>query len=201
MMLPYHVESWIWYGFVSLVVVTRFISRITLLGSPKKLQLEDYAMAFVFVREPQLADVRLSPANVKGPYVQALYTVLIIFLNIVLDVQTNLMTPDEGAHLTPQSIKDRRFGSKMVLLVEQCMCATIWGCKACLLLMYWGLMSWSLTYVHCPRRRYPPNVLKFPCEKQVERQAESHSQSHCHLRDCNFRYHGNPLLRALVSTI
>ena len=49
------------------------------------------------------------------------------------------MMPGDIPNLTPEDIKHRRYGSKMVLLVEQCMCATIWGCKACLLIMYYRL--------------------------------------------------------------
>jgi hypothetical protein len=40
------------------------------------------------------------------------------------------------AHLTQASIKSRMHGSKLVLVVEQSMIMTIWGCKFCLLLMY-----------------------------------------------------------------
>ncbi|KAI9734919.1 MAG: hypothetical protein M1834_001999 [Cirrosporium novae-zelandiae] len=64
------------------------------------------------------------------------YSILVPTLNVVEHVDTNLMTPDELASLTPQSVKDRTYGSKMVLVVEQSMIMTVWGCKGCLLLMY-----------------------------------------------------------------
>lgn len=46
------------------------------------------------------------------------------------------MLPGEELSLTPESIASRTRGSKYVLVVEQSMIATIWGCKACLLLLY-----------------------------------------------------------------
>ena len=46
------------------------------------------------------------------------------------------MLPGEELTLTPESITSRIRGSKLVLVVEQSMILTIWGCKICLLLMY-----------------------------------------------------------------
>lgn len=57
-------------------------------------------------------------------------------MNIVAHLDTNLMTPDDALHLTPESIRSRIYGSKLVLVVEQSMIMTTWGCKICLLLMY-----------------------------------------------------------------
>jgi len=64
------------------------------------------------------------------------YTTLITVMNIVAHLDTNLMMPGDIPHLTPASIKSRIHGSKLVLVVEQSMIMTTWGCKACLLLMY-----------------------------------------------------------------
>ncbi|RDW77768.1 hypothetical protein BP6252_05821 [Coleophoma cylindrospora] len=61
------------------------------------------------------------------------------FMNIVAHVDTNLMLPSDIANLTPQSIKNRIYGSKLVLVVEQSMIMTTWGCKICLLLIYYKL--------------------------------------------------------------
>ena len=49
-MVSYPVESWIWYSIVVFFVVTRFTSRVLILGSPKRLQVDDYIMAVVTVR-------------------------------------------------------------------------------------------------------------------------------------------------------
>jgi hypothetical protein len=57
-------------------------------------------------------------------------------MNIVAHLDTNLMLPSDIPLLTPDSIKSRIVGSKLVLVVEQSMIMTIWGCKICLLLMY-----------------------------------------------------------------
>ena len=62
-----------------------------------------------------------------------------MFLNIDLNVKTNLIDPAYPVVLTPSEVKERTWGSKTVLLVEQCMCAVQWGTKACLLLLYWRL--------------------------------------------------------------
>lgn len=64
---------------------------------------------------------------------------LIAFLNVDHDVSTNLINPDEPIDLTPHEIAKRTWGSKTVLLVEQCMCAVQWGTKGCLLILYWRL--------------------------------------------------------------
>ena len=62
-----------------------------------------------------------------------------MFLNIDLKVSTNLIDPEHPVDLTPHEIDERTWGSKTILLVEQCMCAVQWGTKACLLLLYWRL--------------------------------------------------------------
>jgi hypothetical protein len=70
-------------------------------------------------------------------------------MQIVATADTNLMLPEEVATLTPESIQSRIYGSKLVLLVEQCMITTQWGCKICLLLIYY-----KLTYVLFLSRRH-----------------------------------------------
>lgn len=72
-----------------------------------------------------------------------MYTNLVAWMNEVSHVDTNLMLPSDIPLLTPESIKSRQYGSKLVLVVEQSMIATQWGCKACVLLMYS-----RLTWVH-----------------------------------------------------
>jgi len=57
-------------------------------------------------------------------------------MNIVASLDTNLILPEHIALLTPESITSRIRGSKLVLIVEQSMLVTIWGCKICLLLIY-----------------------------------------------------------------
>ncbi|KAK0111794.1 hypothetical protein ONS96_001062 [Cadophora gregata f. sp. sojae] len=107
-------ESWTWYAFACLIVITRYISRYLQLGSIKNFQPEDYVMIWVF----------------------AFYTVLVATMNIVAHLDTNLMLPEDVITLTPESIQSRIRGSKLVLVVEQSMIMTQWGCKICLILLY-----------------------------------------------------------------
>lgn len=114
-MLKLVVESWIWYSIAITVTIARYISRLLLLKNVKNLQADDYVMLLAVCT----------------------YTVFIVTINIVSDYNSNLLPPgfDEST-LTPDDIASRVYGSKMVLVVEQCQCWTIWAIKACLLLMY-----------------------------------------------------------------
>jgi hypothetical protein len=66
-------------------------------------------------------------------------------MNIVAKTSSNLIDPNLHEELTPENIAERVYGSKMVLVVEQMQCVTIWMIKACILLMYH-----RLTYVSLP---------------------------------------------------
>ncbi|KAH6673931.1 hypothetical protein F5X68DRAFT_40837 [Plectosphaerella plurivora] len=107
-------ESWTWYGLTWMVVVVRMISRRLVVGSVRKFQLDDYIMMFAMITD----------------------TVLIASMNIIAVTSSNLIDPSQEVILTPDSIKEREFGSKMVLVVEQMQILTIWAVKACLLLLY-----------------------------------------------------------------
>lgn len=73
------------------------------------------------------------------------FLTLIVTINIVADSSSNLLPrgfdPDT---LTDSDISERRFGSKLVLVVEQCQCVVIWGVKTCLVIMYLRLTSLRL---------------------------------------------------------
>lgn len=65
------------------------------------------------------------------------YTSLIVTINIVANAETNLFPPGfDISSLSAADISDRVYGSKLVLVVEQSQCVTIWCCKACILIMY-----------------------------------------------------------------
>lgn len=82
------------------------------------------------------------------------YTTLIVTINIVADKSTNLFPPSyDISSLTPTDVEQRRYGSKLVLVVEQCQCLTskiiafspqfvwltglvAWSVKACLIIMF-----------------------------------------------------------------
>ncbi|RYP71262.1 hypothetical protein DL771_004954 [Monosporascus sp. 5C6A] len=68
-------------------------------------------------------------------------TVLMVAMNIVSTTSSNLIDPNDPVELSPENIKTREFGSKMVLLVEQMQCVITWSVKACLLIMYGRLTS------------------------------------------------------------
>jgi hypothetical protein len=70
-------------------------------------------------------------------------------MNIVAHLDTNLMLPEDIPNLTPASVKSRVHGSKLVLVVEQSMIMTIWGCKFCLLLSKYSSELCFLILVDC----------------------------------------------------
>lgn len=89
------------------------------LGSVKRFQADDYitiaAMAF--------------------------YTTLIVAINIVAHSDSNLLPPGFDVHsLSDQEIRARQYGSKLVLVVEQCQIMTVWAEKLCLLFLYQRLI-------------------------------------------------------------
>jgi len=113
-MLALLTESWTWYAITWLVVIARVFSRKLLVGSFKKMQLEDYLMFVAMMTD----------------------TVLVVAMNIVADTSSNLIDPSDTTPLDAANKVTREYGSKMVLVVEQMQCITIWLVKACLLLMY-----------------------------------------------------------------
>ncbi|GME49113.1 hypothetical protein GTA08_BOTSDO00745 [Neofusicoccum parvum] len=117
--LPLKEESWIWYSLVIFVAAARFASRILLFrGDVRKLQVDDWIMACAICS----------------------YTTFIVTINIVAFTESNLLPPGfDLDSLTSSDISERRFGSKLVLVVEQCQCVTVWAVKACLLIMYYRL--------------------------------------------------------------
>ncbi|ROT40449.1 hypothetical protein SODALDRAFT_330164 [Sodiomyces alkalinus F11] len=107
-------ESWTWYGLTWVVVVARMVSRILLRGSITKLQADDLLVVFAMACD----------------------TVLIAGMNIISHTNSNLIDPADTSPLTPESIAEREYGSKWVLVVEQMQCIVIWTVKICFLLMF-----------------------------------------------------------------
>ncbi|KAK5175282.1 uncharacterized protein LTR77_000420 [Saxophila tyrrhenica] len=119
-MLDLQVESWIWYGVVMFVAASRFISRRMTLRSFRKYEADEYLMLIAL----------------------CFYTTLIASINIVRDSSSNLLPPGfDLSSLTEEDIRDRQYGSKMVLVVEQCQCVTIWLVKGCLVVLYLRLTT------------------------------------------------------------
>ncbi|KAF2488307.1 hypothetical protein BU16DRAFT_230397 [Lophium mytilinum] len=108
-------ESAIWYTLCWLVVIARIWSRIIHYGSWKKLRVDDYLVLLAMVTD----------------------TLLMAFMHIVLVTSSNLIAPgDDISSFTPEEIRSRIYGSKLVLVVEQMQIITVWLIKACLLIMY-----------------------------------------------------------------
>lgn len=70
-----------------------------------------------------------------------IYTTLLILIQISARYATNLMDPtDYDAVLSdPSQVRDRIFGSKIVIGLEQCMLFSTWGVKTCMLMLYWRI--------------------------------------------------------------
>ncbi|KAH7121927.1 hypothetical protein B0J13DRAFT_532055 [Dactylonectria estremocensis] len=113
-MTAFIAEIWTWYALTWMIVIARTISRYMLLGSIKKLQVEDYLMFLAMMSN----------------------TVLMVGMSIISHTSSNLIDPADKTELTAENIQERILGSKWVLVVEQMQCITIWTTKACLLLMY-----------------------------------------------------------------
>ncbi|KAM6524575.1 Hypothetical protein NCS54_00863100 [Fusarium falciforme] len=107
-------EIWTWYALTWVIVICRMISRRMLLGSIKKLQVEDYLMLFAMITD----------------------TVLMVGMSIVSRTSSNLIDPNDKHVMSQAEIDERVRGSKWVLVVEQMQIITIWTMKYCLLLMY-----------------------------------------------------------------
>jgi hypothetical protein len=67
---------------------------------------------------------------------QITYTALLAVVSVLGHTPTNLIDPSLNLKLTPEDIKMREYGSKLVLVTEHMQMITLWGVKGCLLFMY-----------------------------------------------------------------
>lgn len=68
------------------------------------------------------------------------YTALLVTMNIVANTNSNLIPPGVDVDdFSQQDINDRIYGSKLVVVVEQMQCITIWSLKSCLVFLYYRL--------------------------------------------------------------
>jgi len=113
-------ESWTWFSIVMFVAICRIVSRRMTFGTFKRFQVDDYGIVVVL----------------------CFYTVLVVALNVETDTNSNLLPPGfDTSTLTPDDIAERVYGSKLIIVVEQCQCFVIWGAKACLIALYLRLTS------------------------------------------------------------
>ncbi|KAE9980130.1 hypothetical protein EG328_000495 [Venturia inaequalis] len=107
-------NTWTMFAIAMAIVAFRFYSQIRRAGI-RGFKSDDYLMMVAVV----------------------FYTVLIISLNTIVDGGgSNLFPPEEFVNFSPSEIKDRIFGSKLVIISEQAMLNVIYTLKACLLIMY-----------------------------------------------------------------
>lgn len=112
------VESWIWYALGVFIVAARLLSRALLFRSVKNLKVDDWMMLATLVP----------------------YTALLVTINIVSHTSSNLIVPGEDVStFSPKEIADRVYGSKLVVVVEQMQCITVWLLKACFVFLYYRL--------------------------------------------------------------
>lgn len=116
-------------------------------------------------------------------------------MSIISHTSSNLIDPDDTTELTPDNIKEREYGSKWVLVVEQMQIITIWSIKFCLLIMYNRLTS-----VASKKHESPMGGLVLT-RQQDEFEAEPRRKGRGHLRHCRLRHHGDSLLWRLVPSV
>ncbi|KAB8223273.1 hypothetical protein BDV33DRAFT_228723 [Aspergillus novoparasiticus] len=114
-----NVNSWVWLAVVVLIALLRYVSRWLQLGTPKNFQIEDLLMIVNVI----------------------LYVLLTVYLMEVEKYGTNGIPLDKVDQIKPSAIPDLIKGSKLVIVVEQLWLGVIWGCKACLLLLYSTMTS------------------------------------------------------------
>jgi hypothetical protein len=118
MAVPLNVESWVWYALAVFVLACRILSRALLFRSVRNLKIDDWMMLFAIVP----------------------YTALLVTINIVAHTNSNLILPGEDVNtFSAQEISDRVYGSKLVLVVEQMQCITVWLLKGCFCFLYYRL--------------------------------------------------------------
>ncbi|KAJ5337955.1 hypothetical protein N7452_004683 [Penicillium brevicompactum] len=112
-------EAIIFWSIGLVIYVGRMIARIIANGSVKRLFVDDYVMTATF----------------------AIYTTLLVLIQISARYATNLMDPNDYDQVLadPKQVSDRIYGSKIVIGLEQCMLVSTWGVKVCMLMLYWRI--------------------------------------------------------------
>ncbi|PYI28329.1 hypothetical protein BP00DRAFT_263138 [Aspergillus indologenus CBS 114.80] len=118
---PYQLlsEAIIFWSVAIMLYIGRIVSRVIATGSIKRLYFEDYVMSVTFL----------------------IYTTLLVLIQVSARYASNLFDPAQYEEImsNPQEVRDRIFGSKIVIGLEQCMLFSTWGVKICMLTMFWRL--------------------------------------------------------------
>ncbi|KAJ5163380.1 uncharacterized protein N7500_005210 [Penicillium coprophilum] len=113
-------EAIVFWAIGLVIYVGRILARIIGNGQGvKRLFLDDYVMTATF----------------------AIYTTMLILIQISARYATNLMDPKDYDKVLadPKQVSDRVYGSKIVIGLEQCMLISTWGVKTCMLMLYWRI--------------------------------------------------------------
>ncbi|KAJ6081550.1 hypothetical protein N7499_006424 [Penicillium canescens] len=112
-------EAIIFWAIGLVIYIGRIAARIIANGSIKRLFVDDYVMTATF----------------------AIYTTLLVLIQISARYATNLMDPKDYSEVLadPKQVSDRIYGSKVVIGLEQCMLFSTWGVKTCMLMLYWRI--------------------------------------------------------------
>ncbi|KAJ5550834.1 hypothetical protein N7535_001227 [Penicillium sp. DV-2018c] len=112
-------EAIVFWSIALVIYIGRIVARILANGSFKRLFVDDYVMTATF----------------------AIYTTLLVLIQISARYATNLMDPKDYDEVLadPKQVSDRIYGSKIVIGLEQCMLISTWGVKLCMLMLYWRI--------------------------------------------------------------
>ncbi|KUM57645.1 hypothetical protein ACN42_g9532 [Penicillium freii] len=112
-------EAIVFWSIGLIIYVGRVVARIIANGSYKRLFVDDYVMAATF----------------------AIYTTMLVLIQISARYATNLMDPKDYDQVLadPKQVSDRIYGSRIVIGLEQCMLISTWGVKTCMLMLYWRI--------------------------------------------------------------
>ncbi|KAB5585241.1 hypothetical protein GE09DRAFT_1048395 [Coniochaeta sp. 2T2.1] len=129
-------QSWSLYSVGMFIILLRITPRLKRLGPPN-LQPDDFLMLLV----------------------AALYTTLVVCLNVTArGGGSNLYPPHLEGTFSPTEIRERVYGSKIVVVSEQAMLNVVYAVKSCMLVMYTRLtlglttqklVRWLGVYVFC----------------------------------------------------
>jgi hypothetical protein len=115
---------------------------VSILDFPPQVPHIDRHFRFARVRRLGITGLQLDDYFVA--FGGAWYTILTVAFNqMLIGGGSNLLTEDEIALLTPQTIADRVEGSKWVFVSEHAMLLTIWSMKAAMLCLYARITSGS----------------------------------------------------------
>jgi hypothetical protein len=102
---------------------------------------DDYVMTATFV-SVIIGKSRCSLLSTNPTVPQkAIYTTMLVLIQISARYATNLMDPRDYDEVLadPKQVRDRIYGSKIVIGLEQCMLISTWGVKTCMLMLYWRI--------------------------------------------------------------